>query len=307
MILLLLKPLLKIFLTIAFGLFLKKRNIIDDGLQRGLNKLVSQVFSVAMVLAAGNEEFSSEISGGLLQTLIIACVFYAVSILLMRLIGKQLRTDDAHKRAFYVLGVFSNCIYFGLVLAKELYGANGLMYMLIFNLPYRILLNTYAVGTLGGGKKSLKEIVLQPLTIATLVFIILLVSPIKLPDFLQETLSSIGACMSPLAMILVGCSLAGIKFKEIFTDKYAYLVSAIRLLIAPLLMIFVLYFLPVDPVVASICVLAAAMPSAVSLLPFAEMHNCAPQFVSRAIIQSTIFMVATLPLILTLCGLAFGV
>ena len=297
---LLFNPLMKITLTIIFGYFLKRKGFIDANLQKGLNRLVSQAFSIAMVLSLSNQEFSSELSVGLTQTLFIAIGFFAVSIALTRLAGRGLALDDAHKRVFYTASVLSNCVYFGLVLALELYGQQGLMYMTIYNIPYRVALYIYGVGTLGGGRKSAREILLQPQVLGAATFVTILVSPYKLPEFLQGTLASIGACMTPLAMILIGCSLAGIDLKEIFTDRYAWLVSAIRLLIAPLATLAVMYVLPVDRVVASICVLAAAMPVGVSLYPFAELNNCAPQYVSRCVTQSTLLMLFTLPLILTL-------
>lgn len=297
---LLFNPLAKITLTIAFGYFLKRKRFIDDKLQTGLNRLVSQAFSITMILSLSNQEFSKELSAGLTQTVIIALGFYAVSIALTRLLGGRLALDEAGKRAFYATSVLSNAVYFGLVLALELYGRTGLMYMTIYNIPYRVMLYTYGVSALGAGRKSLTQIVSQPQFVASGVFIAILVSPFKLPGFLQETLASIGACMSPLAMILIGCSLAGIDLREIFTDKYAWLVSIIRLLIAPLATAATLSVLPVDKTAASICVLAAAMPVAVSLYPFAELNDTAPQFVSRCITQSTILMIVTLPVILSI-------
>ncbi|MGD9560527.1 MAG: AEC family transporter [Oscillospiraceae bacterium] len=296
-------PIVKVFLLIGLGVLLAKLRIVDDVLQSGLSRLVVQVFSPFMALAAAGQELTSAMSMGLIQVAIITLAYYLVSIGAGRLIAGRLKLDGDHKRAFSVSVVFTNSLFLGLPVAVELFGSEGMLYMMIFNIFYRLFLFTYGTATLGNEKTSVIKTLLHPAAIATYVSLIVLFSPWRFPAFLQQTFDSLSACLTPIALIMVGHSISKLNIKQIFIDKYAYLVSFLRLLVFPLLTLLVLWLLGVPYTVGASCIIGIAAPVAALILSFSVQYDTAPQFVSRCVVQSTLFMVVTLPLMLFLCGL----
>jgi len=109
----------------------------------------------------------------------------------------------------------------------------------------------------------------------------------------------------PLSMMIMGASLAKVPLLDILKDKYSYLVSFIRLLAFPLLMLAAMKMVGAAPVTASVCILMTALPCGTMNVIFAEKYDCAPAFASKAVIQSMILMAGTLVLMIILTSQAF--
>ena len=69
------------------------------------------------------------------------------------------------------------------------------------------------------------------------------VTGLPLPKFLITAISSAGACMSPLAMILTGFIVANYSLKTLASQKRIYLASILRLIILPSIFVIVLKLL----------------------------------------------------------------
>jgi predicted permease len=58
---------------------------------------------------------------------------------------------------------------------------------------------------------------------------------IKIPSLILSVLDAAGSCMSPVAMLLTGMTVAQLTLREIFKNGRVYLLSAIKLVGYPLL------------------------------------------------------------------------
>lgn len=132
----------------------------------------------------------------------------------------------------------------------------------------------------------------------SIVAIVLFVSPFRFPAVVASTLSDIGSMVVPLSMIIIGCGLAEMKILDIIKDKYSYAVSLLRLLIFPTIMLVILKLLDVDSVLAGSNILITALPAGSLNVVLAERYNCKPEFATQTIIQGTVLMALTLPIIL---------
>ena len=84
---------------------------------------------------------------------------------------------------------------------------------------------------------------------------------IALPTFAADVIDVCGSCMSPVAMLLTGITVAKMDFKKTFSDVGIYLSSVLRLVIFPIVTIFVfslLDFIPESAVICAVC--ASSMP-----------------------------------------------
>ena len=57
----------------------------------------------------------------------------------------------------------------------------------------------------------------------------------------------IGDLVTPLALTVIGIRLANVKFKDLFVDKWAYIVAGMKLILMSVITILVVAFLPFDP------------------------------------------------------------
>jgi hypothetical protein len=164
---------------------------------------------------------------------------------------------------------------------------------------FQLFFFTFGMYRLSNEKKiGLKSLVKSPLILVSLVSIGIYLSPFRLPDFIQGAVKGIGDMMVPLSTILIGCSLVGILPAELLKDRNSYLVSALRLVIFPLITLLLAKLAGLHGAVGVSCVVLAGLPSGTLNVIVAQKNECAPEFAARAAIHGTVFMAVTLPVLI---------
>ena len=119
------------------------------------------------------------------------------------------------------------------------------------------------------GKQTLKSRLksfANPMIAAMLVGMVIGLCNIQLPKFLNEVISVTGGCMSPLAMILTGITIAKIDMKKVLSIKSIYVVSLVRLIAFPALFMGLLLLVSMPDNIAACAVCSLAMPLGLSTL-----------------------------------------
>ena len=119
-----------------------------------------------------------------------------------------------------------------------------------------------------------------------------------MPGFVSETFKLIGDMTVPMSMMVMGSMLAGVKVKKLLTDKKGYIVSALRLMVLPAVVMGVVFavslFYPMGAETKSVIVLMCALPCGSMNVIYSENHDVAPHFCARTVSLSMIFMLVTL-------------
>ena len=110
-----------------------------------------------------------------------------------------------------------------------------------------------------------------------------------------------------MALIIVGVMLADGNLLQIVTEKRAYVISLIRNLICPLIMLGVMALLPLDPNLRMAVLIYLACPVANLTSVYAIQHDMEPALCARATLLSTILFAATIPFIIWLGQLVYSV
>ena len=85
-------------------------------------------------------------------------------------------------------------------------------------------------------KELLKKVVTHPCIIGIFTGMVLLVSQFQLPGFVNQTVRTVAGANTFCAMLLIGCTLAEIPFKEVFTRE-VYYYTFIRLFLIPVIVL----------------------------------------------------------------------
>ena len=101
---------------------------------------------------------------------------------------------------------------------------------------------------------------------------------------------------APLAMIALGTFLANGELRDIFTDIRLYKVSAVRLLLIPLMTILMLKLFPEGEMRMAILI-AAAAPIGSNVAVYAEINGCDYSYAAKIVCLSTLLSIVTMPLI----------
>ncbi len=292
---------IKIVIMIAVGIILKKKNIIDDRVQSGLSDILLNVAVPCSLLAAGNAPFSQEIVESLKDAAIMELFYYIGALVITTLISRLLPIEQKAKKVFVTMSTFANVAFIGLPVVQEMFGSEALLCAVVFNLFYDLFFFTYGVYLLSNdGKFQLKSICTNLIAIASVVSILVFLSPFRFPAVLEDTFDTLGSLSTPISMMIIGCNLAVTKPVEILKDKYSYMVSALRLLIFPLVVLVAARFFHLDEMAVSVGVVMTALPAGSMNVILAEKYDCAPQFATRSVVQGMVLMLITLPLVIIL-------
>jgi len=289
---------LKIMLMVGLGVLLKKKGVLNNDLEKGISNLLVTAILPLNIIASSNQELTKESMNGTMFVVAFAFIYYIGAIAIMYLLSRKMNVKQSCRNLMITMGVFANTGFIGFPLVEEIFGTSSIIYAVIYNLFYNIFFYTYGMYLLcGKGKAKVTDILKKPVTIASFLAIILFLGQISLPYAVQSTFSSIGAMTVPLSMFVIGCSIAEIKWSEVLCNAYSYIVSIMRLVIFPLIAYGILKGLHISGTVAGICILITGLPSGSLNVIVAKQEDCEPEFAARAVVQSMIFMVISLPLL----------
>ncbi len=295
-----------LFSLILLGYVLVRAGVLDKGAAGVLSKLESWLFVPALVMGTFIGNFTVDI----LQTagkLILFSFAIMVVILPLSILVPRLCTRDRFKRRIYTYGLaFSNFGFMGNAVVSALYPEIFFEY-LVFVIPLWILIYMWGVPvllisddgeeqTLGKRLKSF----LNPMFICMIIGMVIGLTGIRLPDWTANVIDTCGACMSPVAMLLTGMTVAGMNFRRVLSDKSIYAVTAIRLLLIPLAAIGVLFLLPIDRTFFVCAICSLAMPLGLNTVVIPAAYGKDTSTASGMALVSHLLSCITIPLIFLL-------
>lgn len=295
-----------LFFLIAVGFLLVKTKAVASQGTAILAKLENTVFIPALVLRTFVENFTTErlsASGALFAGSFVLCfISMGASLLLSRLC-----TKDGYLRRIYTYGLtFSNFGFMGNAVVSALFPDIFFEY-LIFTLPLWTMIYLWGVPTLllrdDAGKQSLKKRLkafLNPMLIAMVIGMILGLSGLTLPAFLEGAISSAADCMSPVAMLLTGITVAATPLKKMLSIKSVYSVTAIRLLLMPLVFIGLCTFLEFSETFIICATSALAMPLGLNTIVIPSAYGRDTSAAAGMAIVSHLAALGTIPIIFAL-------
>jgi len=295
-------------LVLALGTILRKKKVIDDRGQLTLTNLLLNAVLPFSILSSSQYQYSSSLMRSIIAVAAGAAIYYLVTLVALRLILWRTKMDDRERRVFVSTSIFANTGFVGMPIMYSLFGDAGMLLAAIYNLVYNVFFYTYGVHLISGRKPSIKEYV-NPVSIASVLAVILFMIPWRAPVFISDTLQLVGNMTFPLSMIIMGSTLATVDIKKLFSDSKSYLVCLLRLIVFPLLMIGVLTLIgkytTILPATLIALTLMTALPSGTMSVIYSERYDCAPKFCARTVALTLVFMVITLPVMIALCAKFF--
>ena len=135
--------------------------------------------------------------------------------------------------------------------------------------------------------------------------VVMLLAGLKLPAPVQSFCSAVGNCTTPLALMIAGVMLAGSKAGDLVQRPFLYLITILCCVAFPLAFILILWLLPLDRTLCMGISILAACPASSLTAVLARQHDLEGKLASQAVAQSTLFIVISIPLLLSLAGVLF--
>ena len=236
----------------------------------------------------------------LLDYILVMTVMVALQMLPAWFLPRLMRTRSEDVGATRLVTAFGNVGFVGLPVVAAIFGDEMVFFASLCNIPFNLALYSCSAAQLSpdGGRVRWQDVLNAPV-IATLLSVVLLLSRVHVPCVLADTISSVSGVTIPLSMLVIGTSLGGISVRSVLTDWRVYVVSAVRLLVCPLLTWLVLRPFAAGALLG-ISVLMAACPSAMLVTALGRQYGRSDAFASKCIFLSTVLSAVTIPLLIWL-------
>ena len=309
----LLRQMIILFLLMLAGYVCRRTGLLKEDAFRPLSVIVIQIANPALILSSSFENTLDVSSYELMGTVGFAFLIYGLLLVTGKVIFGFVKVEKSKRNIYELMLMFSNIGFMGIPLVKMVFGPKEFFYITVFQIPYDILIYTYGVYLLCNGregkglsvKQRIKNLV-NPGSIAAVGAMIIYITSFKLPEIITEPLGMLGNLAAPLSMMVIGASFYNVEFKTIISDYKLLLFSALKLIIMPMALMFLLAQMGVSKEMLHVCLIVFATPVGSMVVMFAQQFENGHATANKCVAFTTLLSVATIPLLqLAFAGIMF--
>ncbi len=286
----------------AMGFALAKTHHANSEHGRTLSSFLVYCTTPGMIISSFQTmEYNPQDAVKLLQffvlSLFVQLIMYGALVLIL---GKRMQQG---KYRILTIGAFmGNVGFFGQPLVAALFPDQPIVscYSMMFATSMNLLIFTVGEYMISRDRKyiSVKRAIINPSILSVMVALPLYFLRIKLPAGVQNLLLTLRSMSGPICMFILGLRLSTMRIKEVFGQPFAYLGSALKLIVFPLLAYGLVSLMPWFDTTFKITMLViSAVPCASIMLALAEIHDCEQKNAACTLLLSSILCVVTLPLL----------
>ncbi|ANU67098.1 AEC family transporter [Turicimonas muris] len=297
---------------ICFGVWLSRKRYFDLPSSRAtVSKLVNTSIPCflfySVISKFSHDELLNLLTFAGVPFLTVA-INYFISLLFIRLGWVRPHLKGTFIAAFSAATV----LFVGVPLVSTMYGSDGIPYLLVYFFANCVFIWTVGLFNIqvDGVRKgtgvapkiiSLKglRMLLSPPLLAFLLGLVVVLSSITVPNFIQVSTRYLGQLTTPLALIFVGITIHQIgveKLRKMPREVWLVLLSCF--VIRPLVMYLCTMSLDMDPLMRKCFILASALPVSSVIAVLSKGYGGDEEFASEAIGASTVGMIVVLPFLL---------
>lgn len=300
-----------VFIIVILGLWLRKKEVIGNEVDKGLTTLLINVLMPCFIL---DNIIGSQVASDLPNVLTLAAlgagiiiISLAVVYFLTPLLGMR---EGAGRRSFTVAAGIQNYGFMVVPLMMSLFNDKELLATLfLHNLGAEIAIYTVAIMIFSGKLSLNPRVLLKAPVLAVVVGVMINVSQLAplLPTPALTAIQMVGNTAVPLALLAIGMSIAEVLPETKFSLKVSFAGVAMRLLLLPVIILSIAYFLPLEIHVKKVLLMQAAMPAALFPIVLARHYGGKPSLVAEVIVVKSILSFVTMPFIVTYGSKLLGI
>ena len=306
-----------LFVLMGAGAALRISGLVGDRAMEGLVDLLLYIVSPCVIVDCFQRPFDSAMLGSLGLALLVAVAVHLVMIPAARAFVRC--GDDNARRPLILAAVFSNAGFMGLPLEQAILGDKGVFFGVAYVAAFNIFMWSWGISVMRGGRRSGEDsagdgkgdawkMVLNPGTAGIAVGLPLFLLSARLPEVLAAPVHHLANMNTPLAMTVVGYSLAGAKFRRVGRIGAVYTAALLRLAASPFLALAMLYPFAgrIDRAMAVATVIAASAPVAAMVAMFSVKFRRDVDVGVAIVSATTLASIVTMPPLIALALSVFG-
>jgi len=311
------ESLFPVVLLIAAGFFAGRAQWIRADAIKDLSNLIFLLLTPALLFRT-----MSRVRVEQLDFTPVLAYFLAVIVLF----GGTLLLQGFNRRAavLALANTFSNTVMIGIALIGLMYGPEGLVTLFTLVSVHSLVLLTSATVVLelavaheqkrGGSDEvasasrhpvatvmmAVKNALLHPVPLPIIAGLLFAQTGFTIPAVVDKPLELMAAAFSPLALVLVGVTLANTRVGDHWRQALA--LAGVKNLLHPLLVFCLCRLLGVSGVPMSVMVVASALPIGANVFLFSQRYKVAEELITASVVVSTALALVSLTVVLILVG-----
>ncbi|MBQ3290022.1 MAG: AEC family transporter [Kiritimatiellae bacterium] len=293
-----------LFVLMGVGAVLRRLKLLGDGAIGGMVNLLMFVVTPCVIIDCFQRPFDSAMLGGLGLAFAFASFGHLALIALSALCVRG--GGDDTRRTLRLAAVFSNAGFMGLPLEQAILGPRGVFFGAVYIVVFNLFIWSWGVKTMGeesgGRSEGLLKSVFNPGTVGIALGLPLFLMSVSLPAVVAEPVRHLANLNTPVAMVVIGYSLVGVKFGRVARSGGVYAAAALRLFASPLLLVAAM--LPfrrwLDPDMMLAMVIASSAPVAALVSIFSAKFRRDVDVGVAIVSGTTLISIVTMPVVIAL-------
>jgi len=306
-----LTPMLMMFSCILIGYILSKKKLLPEDANTALSRLETYALLPALIVSTFMNQCSVESLLSMRWYLIVSTGLILLGVILSYPLSRLFAKGGYERSVYKYALAFGNYGFLGNAVVPIVLGADTLYPYMLFTLPLTAVCYSWGIAVLvpkKEGNASFLKGLLNPSLLAAIVGMVLGITGAKtvMPQFLLLTLTNLGNCVGPVAMVLTGVVTAKFVLRDLLGRPQVYFATLFRLVILPAAFAAILILLKVDPMIIKLSLFAFATPFGLNTVVFPASYGGDPSTgASMALISHTLCVI-TIPLLYSAVSLFIG-
>ena len=256
-----------------------------------------------VIIDAFQVDYTPEVQKGLILACIAAIAVHILFLVITSLLKKPLHMDSIERATV----IYSNAGILVIPLVQNLLGQDYVIYSSAYIAVQLILIWTHGKNMLCEEEKlEWKKIFFNVNILSIIVGVLLFACRIQLPAGVQDVLDMMNNMIGPLGMLLAGMVIADVPLKSVFFTKRNYLTAALRLLVYPVLVLFLMIIIQRwtgiqdSKQILLTVYLASITPACATITSMAQLYDKNASYASSLYVLTTLVSIITMPVMVGL-------
>lgn len=299
------ESILSIVLIIVAGYVFTDKGWFDEHSGKVISKIITNIalpaYMIWNLMTTFSKELLLHLAPGLVVpfTSILACYVVGYGI------AKLLKVSPSRYGTFCSMFSLSNTIFIGLPVNLALFGEASMPYVLLYYIANTSLFWTIGAngirrdGISGQGKVEISEVmkkIFSPPLLGFIAAIVLIILGVSLPSFFIDGCKYLGNMTTPLSMLFIGIAIYGVKLKNITVSKDMIAIILGRFIIAPLIVIGIIYAMPLPLIMKKVFIIQSSLPVMTLTAVVAKSYKSDAEYAAVMTTVTTIAAIITIPI-----------
>ncbi len=278
--------------------------MIDDTANVRYTRLVINIALPAQIVKAfvSNQGMVSNLE--VLKIFGISVLLFAIYAVIGTIFNVVTRVPKEKRGVYLLITMFGNVAFMGFPIIEAIYGEGALIYAVIFNVIFNILVYSLGIMLVANGEEgahfNIKKLINMPF-ISSVLSIVLYFAKVQIPKEIMTSLNFLGNVTTPVAMLILGYTIANMPLKELFDEWRIYVFTAVKLILMPIIVMLILNCMPfISDGVKGCMIILSATPVATNTTMLAIEYDGDMALTSKGIFFTTLLCMVTIPFIQSL-------